>query len=108
MTAVDTEIRPGAQEQPPDPQRLGPEWAKSAREWRKEHDKREPFKRDLEAERKALVRDFIVEALAPTFNELDACLLALDNRDDTGSAYHFRRLVVSVKHAAHGFKDLAS
>jgi hypothetical protein len=81
--------------------------ARAAREWRKERDRREPLKRVLEAERKAVVRDFIVEALAPTFNELDACLAALDNGDDTGGAYHFRRLVVFIKHAAHGFRDLA-
>jgi len=99
---------PDPNQEPSAEARAGPEWAESAREWRKERDKREPLKRDLEAERKAPVRDFIVEALTPTFNELDACLAALDNCDDTGSAYHFRRLVVSVKHAAHGFKDLAS
>lgn len=87
---------------------LGPEWAQSAREWRKERDKRSPLKRDIEAERRGFVRDFISEALEPAGNEMDAVFLALANRDDTAAAYHFRRLVVGVKAAAGGFEELAS
>jgi hypothetical protein len=83
-------------------------WRQSAVEYRKERDKREPLKRDLEAERKATTRDFIVEALTPTANDLDACFLALDIDDDVGAAYHFRRLIVAIKHAAHGFRELAT
>jgi hypothetical protein len=78
-----------------------------ALEWRRERDRRDPLKRDLEAERKALIRDFIVEVLEPAANELDSVLLSLDNGDYIGSAYHFRRLVAAVKAAAGGFKGLA-
>jgi hypothetical protein len=83
-------------------------WRESAIEWRRERDKREPLKRDLEAERRSLIRDFIIEALTPACNDLDACLLALDNDDDVAGAYHLRRVIVSIKHAAHGFRDLAA
>jgi transposase len=78
-----------------------------ALEWRRERDRRESPKRDLEPERKALIRDFIGEALEPAANELDSVLLSLDNGDDIGSAYHFRRLVAAVKAAAGGFRGLA-
>jgi hypothetical protein len=83
-------------------------WREAAVEWRRERDKREPLKRDLTAERKALLRDFIAEALTPAANDLNACLLALDNDDDVAAVYHFRRLVIASKHAAHGFRDMAA
>jgi hypothetical protein len=82
--------------------------AREAVAWRRERDKREPAKRDLKAERRSLIRDFIAEALTPACNDLDACLLALDNDDDVAGAYHLRRVIVSIKHAAHGFRDLAA
>jgi hypothetical protein len=82
--------------------------ARAAVAWRKERDARQPLRRNVRAERQALIRDFIAEALTPAANDLDACLLALDNDDDVGSAYHLRRLIVAVKHAAHGFRDLAA
>ena len=82
--------------------------ARTAREWRAERDRREPFKRDLEAERRALIRQFLIEALGPAANDLAACLMSLDNADDAGGIYHFRRLVAAIRQAAHGFRDLAT
>jgi hypothetical protein len=63
---------------------------------------------DVEAERKALVRDFLGEALAPAARELDSAMMSLENDDDQGASYHFRRLVAAIKHAALGFQDLSS
>jgi hypothetical protein len=82
--------------------------ARTAVQWRRERDKREPLKRDLEAERKALIRDFIDEALEPVGNDLDSCLASLANDDDVGTAYHLRRMIIALKAAAHGFKGLAT
>lgn len=81
--------------------------ARTAIEWRRERDRREPLKRDLEGERRSLARDFIWEALEPARNDLDAVFLALANDDDAGAAYHLKRLIKGVKAAAHGFRDLA-
>ena len=83
-------------------------WGEAAVEWRRERDKREPLKRDLEGERKALTRDFIHEALTPASNDLDAVFLGLANNDDVAAVYHFRRVIKAVKHAAGAFRDLAS
>jgi hypothetical protein len=82
--------------------------ARVAVEWRGERDKREPLKRDLVAERKSTIRDFIAEALTPAANDLEAVFLSLENTDDAGAAHHFRRLDVAIKHAAHAFRDLAA
>jgi hypothetical protein len=83
-------------------------FADDAIAWRRERDKQTPLKRDPEAERKALIRDFIGEALEPASNELASCLMSLDNGDDVGGAYHFRRLVAAVKAAAGAFKGLVA
>ena len=82
--------------------------AREALKWRAERDKREPLKRDLEAERKALIRDFLFEALELARNDLDAVFLALDNSDDVAGRYHFRRLIAGIKPAAQGFRELAT
>jgi hypothetical protein len=76
--------------------------------WRKERDARQPLKRDLRAECLALCRDFIDEALEPVGNDWDSCRASLANDDDVGAAYHFRRIIVALKAAAHGFKELAT
>jgi hypothetical protein len=82
--------------------------SRTAVEWQRERDKREPLKRDLDAERKSLIRDFVSESLEPARNDLDSVLLSIANDDDIGAAYHFRRLVAAIKHAAQGFKELAA
>jgi hypothetical protein len=74
----------------------------------RDHPIESPFKRDSEAERKALIRDFIGEALEPASNELPSCLMSLDNGDDVGGACHFRHLVAAVKAAAGAFKGLVA
>jgi hypothetical protein len=80
--------------------------ARTAAEWRREHDRQSPLKRDRHAERLALIRESIIEALEPGASDLYSCLLSLDNRDDVGAAYHFRRVIVAVKAAAQGFREL--
>ena len=82
--------------------------ARAAVEYRRERDRREPLKRDLEAERKTLIRDFIAEALTSAARDLDAALLSVENDDDVGTVHHFRRLLAAVKHAAQGYKELAA
>jgi hypothetical protein len=82
--------------------------AETAPAWCREPDQRRPLRRDIEAERKALVRDFIDEALRRVSNDLDAAFLTLVNDDDVGAVYHFKRVIKAVKTAAHGFRDLAS
>jgi hypothetical protein len=83
-------------------------WRQSAREWRAERDRREPLERDLEAERRSLIRDFICEALDPAGNDLDSCIASLANDDDVGAAYHLRRVIISLKAASLAFKGLAA
>jgi hypothetical protein len=82
-------------------------WQRTAIEWRRERDRREPLKRDLEAERKALIRDFIVEALTPAARDLEVLLLSLGNDDDAGAIHHFRRFLAAVRHAEPALKELA-
>ena len=79
---------------------------KAAIEWRKERDRQSPLTRDLHAERLASIRQSIFEALQPAANDLNACLLSMDNVDDVGAAYHFRRVIVAAKAAAQGFREL--
>jgi hypothetical protein len=105
MTAIDTKTKPQEQASAPPTDDMT---AKAARDWRRERDRSQPLKRDLEAERRAAIREFIGEALTPALNDLDACFLSIDNADDIGAAYHFRRLIAAVKNAAHGFRDLSS
>jgi hypothetical protein len=82
--------------------------ARAATEYRRERDRRQPLKRDLEGERKANVRDFIYEALGPAARDLEAVFLALQNNDDTAAIYHFRRVIAGVKSAAGAFKELGA
>jgi hypothetical protein len=76
--------------------------------WRRERDRREPLKRDLEAERRALIRDFIVEALEPAADDLASCLMSLDNADDVGGSYHLKRVIAALKQAARAFAELGA
>jgi hypothetical protein len=80
---------------------------RTAVEWRRERDQREPLKRDLEAERKARTKEFVLEALEPAADDLDACLRSLANDDIAGSAHHFRRVILALKHAAPALRELA-
>jgi hypothetical protein len=82
--------------------------ARTAREWRAERDKRLPLERDLEAERKALTKEFVLEALEPAADDLDACIRSLANDDLVGSAHHFSRVITALKHCAPAFRELAS
>jgi hypothetical protein len=82
--------------------------ARVAREWRRERNRREPLERDLEAERRSLIRDFIFEALEPACNDLSAVLLSLENDDDAATIHHFKRVIKRVKAAAHGCRELAT
>lgn len=82
--------------------------AEDAVAWRRARDRREPLKRDAEAEQRALVLQFLIEALEPAAGELDACLMSLDNGDVVGAAYHFRRIIVALKQAAHAFAKLGA
>ena len=85
---------------------IGPEWAESARASRAERDKREPLKNDIKAERLALIRDAIFETLGSASYEFNAVLGGLQNDDDVGAVYHFRRLIIGIKAAAHCFRQL--
>jgi hypothetical protein len=80
--------------------------ARTAIEWRRERDLKEPLRRDLAAERKARIRDFVHESLQPARNDLDAVLLSLSN-DDVGAVHHFRRVLAAVKCVAVGMRELA-
>lgn len=61
---------------------------------------------DVRAERAALIRDFISEALRPVEADAAATRASLANNDDTGAAYHLRRVVACVKAAASTFNEL--
>jgi hypothetical protein len=52
---------------------------------------------DIWAEREALMRDFIFEALAPVEADTAATRLCLRNDDDTGARYHLKRVVACVR-----------
>jgi len=79
---------------------------KTAIEWRKDRDKQSPLKRDLRAERLALIRETIVDVLWPAVNDLKSCLGSLENADDVGADHHFRRVIVAVKAVVPGFREL--
>jgi hypothetical protein len=61
---------------------------------------------DIRAERAALLRDFIGDALVPVECDVLAARLCLTNHDDVGARYHLKRMVVSVKAAALTFREL--
>jgi hypothetical protein len=82
-------------------------FADDAIEWRRERDRREPLKRDLAAERRAMIRQFLIGALEPAADDLASCLMSLDNANDVGAVYHFRRVVACVNAVAGGFRGLA-
>ena len=61
---------------------------------------------DIRAERAALLRDFIREALAPVERDVRAARLCLRNDDDAGARYHLKRVVAGVKNASSTFGEL--
>src|SRR5580698_8335186 len=61
---------------------------------------------DIRAERAALLRDFIGEALEPVERDVLAARLCLRNDDDAGARYHFKRIIACIKAAAPTFGEL--
>jgi hypothetical protein len=59
-------------------------------------------------ERKALLRDFVFEVLAPIETDAAAARLSLKHDDDAGARYHLKRVVECVKVAASTFRELES
>ena len=62
---------------------------------------------DVRAERAALLRGFISEALEPAERDAEAARLCLKNEDDTGAHYHLKRVIAAVKSAAVTFRELS-
>ncbi len=61
---------------------------------------------DVRAERAALMRDFVFEALSPVEADASAARACLTNDDDAGAHYHLKRVVECVKAAASTFREL--
>jgi len=58
---------------------------------------------DIWAERAALLRDLISEALEPVERDTLAARLCLGNDDDAGAGCHLKRIIAGVKTAARTF-----
>ena len=62
--------------------------------------------KNLLADKAAMSRDFVSEALEPVGNDSEAALCCLSNADDRGARYHLARVVSCVRAAAAEFRAL--